>query len=432
MICLVPFIFAVYIGYLSFVLIHRKNPQGFLDIFILSIFGIGISAQLAFYQIALCNHFDGSLLILLNILILAILIMIRSQFTKQKLTNVLKETTLNVVYFILAISFFLWLSIILSTHNPYGDWDAWSFWNLRARYLLLSDVNWKDIYTCFGYGVKHPCLLSHWILWGWTWTGESTSFPIFTTSMLMVITAGILVYGLIEWTRKPWVSLLAGVYLCSIPYFLTHSISQYADIMVSFYLLACVLMLMRLIKDPQGSQAIWCGGLLGLLSFTKDEGILGAAILLVLISIFLRKQKIDKILIPLYSAYVLIFCATLMVKIWMMSTPSGINHFEFKHFFEWQRWVLIIKYFYHAYVNGGVILIPVLICFWRVRNKFDRYASFIVSFIIIFISCGFILYVLDKIDLAWRLNRTAYRVVYQILPLFIFLLFYCVFKKRDN
>jgi hypothetical protein len=237
-----------------------------------------------------------------------------------------------------------------------------------------------------------------------------------------------------EWTQRSWGSLLAGVFLCSIPYFLMHSVSQYSDIVMAFFLLASVLMMMCFMKDPRRSQAVWVGLLLGLMSFTKDEGILASWILLFLITVYLNRSGFRRLAWPLFGTYLLIACATVMVKIWTLTAARGVNQIDLLHFFQWPRWIFILRYFLKVFMKisyGGIFIIPIMMMLWRSHNIFDRYAKLIVWFLIIFISTFFLLYVVVKNDLGWRLWTTSYRLIYQILPLSVFLLFYCVFKKKE-
>jgi hypothetical protein len=36
-----------------------------------------------------------------------------------------------------------------SAANPYGAWDAWSIWNLRARFLAQPDASWRRVLDYF-------------------------------------------------------------------------------------------------------------------------------------------------------------------------------------------------------------------------------------------------------------------------------------------
>jgi predicted membrane channel-forming protein YqfA (hemolysin III family) len=38
-------------------------------------------------------------------------------------------------------------SIIIAMRNSHGNWDAWAIWNLRARYLFRSGLNWQSAYA---------------------------------------------------------------------------------------------------------------------------------------------------------------------------------------------------------------------------------------------------------------------------------------------
>jgi hypothetical protein len=104
-----------------------------------------------------------------------------------------------------------------SAAGPYGNWDAWSLWNLRAKLLSQSDAGWKNAFSPLlnqlaGRGATHgdyPLLLSGYIARCWSLTGTTgdVTAPIAVAGLFSLATVGLLVAGLAVlrgWTAAPW------------------------------------------------------------------------------------------------------------------------------------------------------------------------------------------------------------------------------------
>ena len=84
------------LGWLSYELIFRRSPYAFLDLCIVFLFGMGISAQLTFYQIFFWNKFDPNILIIIHCLLISILLLVRIFIIKP---SALATPRANVAYF---------------------------------------------------------------------------------------------------------------------------------------------------------------------------------------------------------------------------------------------------------------------------------------------------------------------------------------------
>src|SRR5262249_32135630 len=147
---------------------------------------------------------------------------------------------------------------------PYGDWDAWALWNFRANFLYRAGEHWQDILH-FNLHGQQPWFLPLLVASGWALTGHENVFVPQAAALLGFIgIAGLMVYGLSERIGRAK-DLLAGVYLCSVSFFLQHSASQYADLWVAYYVLAAVICMER-------GRMFLAGLFFGLLCMSKNEG----------------------------------------------------------------------------------------------------------------------------------------------------------------
>jgi len=428
-----PLLLTMILGWLSFELIFRKSPWGFLDLCVAFIFGMGLSVELAFYQIFFWNTFDPGKLIIIHFLLIGLMACIRTLSVRPSYI-VFPRSNLTIVPFVLCFLLFMYLVYHCSLNNLYGDWDAWAFWNFHAKQIFTSGINWKDMYT-YSFNVKHPCFLSYWIVWQWSWTGMTLNVPMGDTDLFFMLAVSILVYGLIEWTDNVKASFLAGIFLCSIPLFLVHSVSQYADILFVIFSLTTMLMLLRMFKNPVKSSIVWTCALLGFMTLVKDEAIVASLILMGFVLIFLNRRSRSSFILAA-AVFLLASMPTIMTKHWLMGTYQGqINQMEVKYLFEPDRYATILKYYGGIFLKntwGGIFIIPAWIFFQGMMGQLDEKAKFWAKFLALFCTVFFLLYGALKYQLDWRLATTADRMIYEVLPAFIFLIFYILFRKMGK
>jgi hypothetical protein len=169
--------------------------------------------------------------------------------------------------------------------NPYGDWDAWAIWNLRAKYLAGPGETWRYAFSPL-LTLTHPdypLLTSGFIAQAWKAGGgqTTTTIPI-ATSLLFTGSALALLVASLALLRGPSLGLLAGLVALANTSFLTHCVSQYADVPLAFYYLATLVavFLGAAVESQRGSALALAGFFASLAAWTKDEGILFAAVVL--------------------------------------------------------------------------------------------------------------------------------------------------------
>jgi hypothetical protein len=156
--------------------------------------------------------------------------------------------------------------------NPQGGWDAFSIWNLRARFLLHT-ATWKFAVTPFPVGahMEYPLLLSSVVARGWTYGGSpSPNVPI-ATAFVFAVGLVLLLVSTLALARGASAGLLAGVILLASPAFMTQAPSEYADVPLAFFFLAAL----ALITQGRTSRCLSLAGVFaGFAAWTKNEGAL--------------------------------------------------------------------------------------------------------------------------------------------------------------
>ena len=133
----------------------------------------------------------------------------------------------------------------ISRVDPHGAWDAWSIWNLRARYLAGGQATWR--YAVSKYIIlqhpDYPLLTSSLTAHAWVNSGSiGARVPIAVALAFMLATVLVLVAGVVR-SRGAMPGLCAGAMLLAAPEWFKLGAAQYADIPLGFYFLATLALL---------------------------------------------------------------------------------------------------------------------------------------------------------------------------------------------
>ncbi len=158
-------------------------------------------------------------------------------------------------------------------NNPQGGWDAWSIWNLRARFFaapgVLAQRAWSSAFTWTQ--PEYPLLLSAFLARCWTYAGSMTeAAPMAVSYLFFLALLAMLIGGVSAW-RSPGLGLLAGLVLLGSPMFLNEVIAEYADVPLACYFAGATLFVVL-------DRPILAGLLAGFAAWTKDEGLLYLAV----------------------------------------------------------------------------------------------------------------------------------------------------------
>ena len=159
--------------------------------------------------------------------------------------------------------------------TPHGMWDAWGFWNTRARMLFLASEHWQEAFNAAVPHPDYPPLLPLTVVRFWEWQQEaSTSSPFFTSIAFTALNA-LLLLAILSLTRNVTQGLLAVIVLLSSEFVVRWGAAQYADLPLAFYYLAATSCALMAMKQPAATKPWFAmlGLMLGAAAFTKNEGV---------------------------------------------------------------------------------------------------------------------------------------------------------------
>jgi hypothetical protein len=164
----------------------------------------------------------------------------------------------------------------VSDSNPQGGWDAFSIWNLRARFLLHTGT-WHYAVTPFPVGahMEYPLLLSGVVARGWTYAGSLSPFVPIATALVFAVALVLLLVSALALQRGASTGLLAGVVLLANPSFVNQAPSQYADVPLAFFFVAALALIVLGGGSARPTRYLSLAGVFaGFAAWTKNEGAL--------------------------------------------------------------------------------------------------------------------------------------------------------------
>ncbi|HEX8984383.1 MAG TPA: hypothetical protein VF767_03090 [Bryobacteraceae bacterium] len=329
-----------------------------------------------------------------------------------------------------------WLS---SAQAPDGGWDAWSIWNLRARFLLRGGPHWRDAFSqgLYWSHPDYPLLLPGAVAHNWKWIGQDlSSAPAALAFAFTFGTAGLLAASL-ACLRNLRLGLVAGIFLLATPGYIEQGASQYADVPLSFFILATFTLLAMADGFPASSTGltVLAGFAAACAAWTKNEGQLFLASVLAThfaVSAYAppRRGAVRRSLWFVAGALP-VLCVLLYFR---MTLAPATDLFAGSHgsiaarVFEGKRYVAIAgAMLEHLWNFGGLAVPPFLLLAAYVGlagfGQDLKYRKSVISAAAALGLClaGFgVVYLLSPGDLEWRLNTSLSRLFMQLWPGTIF------------
>jgi hypothetical protein len=244
--------------------------------------GLGATSCLSFlYLVASDGRLDGlpvaEILVLLALLGWAIFRHPREKSAlldrDEKVTWTVAAPTAALAVFLMGVATFA----LSSACWPHGDWDAWSMWNLHARFLYRGGEHWTSLFTTQldWSPPDYPLMLPASVMRSWVFAGgETVGGPILIAFVFMAGVVLTLFSGLAVLSGTGRASL-AAIILVATPFFVGHSAAQYADVPLSFFYLATLVLLCLSEREETPSGILALAGLTcGMAAWTKNEGLL--------------------------------------------------------------------------------------------------------------------------------------------------------------
>ena len=331
-----------------------------------------------------------------------------------------------------------------STSKPHGEWDAWSIWNLHARFLYRSGTFWKNAFSSqLGWShPDYPLLVPGAIAMSWTLArSESTLAPIALAFLFTFASAGIVTstLGILRGKTQAWIG---GALLLATVAFTEIGSMQYADVPLGFYILATVALLCLQDRYPTDPRFTILAGLTaGFAAWTKNEGLLFVIVVVAARAIamlrFGARPALLRQLGGLGAGLALPLAVVAFFKL-HFAPPNDLTARTsgeiIKHLTDYGRWVTVLVGFADSAWHFGAIvvqgqieggfLIPVvlvLVLYWLLMrfhvDQSDRLPVATAALTVGLMLLGdFAVYLLLPNDLDWQIQTSLDRILLQLWP----------------
>ncbi len=426
------------LGFLLIHLISSKKPIDSLQKIVLSpVVGLGLSGQLMFYGLVINEAYSPAWAWGLHAAALVLLILLNRQTLKIPQVSLERRTLWGLgVVLLLLIPF--WRE---AHFFPFGGWDAWSCWNLKARFIFLGGEDWKRMLdpVMWQSNNHYPFLLPLINVWGWSFYGEPTVLvPMFNAVTLSFLTAALMWTSVDRLTASRW-SFLPSVVLFSIPFMVTLSISQYSDILVALYLLTALIALTHARLENNSGWAAISGCCVGLMSFVKTEGMVAGAIIFTMAFVyFLAGRRDTRLLGSFMIAALLFLLPTIIFKLLLapanVAFTNGLTSTESPATLQRLQWIgmfLTVELVAQKW-NGLWILLLSGIALAGLKSLRDgRWIT--PAVILSFLACALGYYYLNTyFEVLWWLKTSLNRVLFIILPALVWWAFYSLLSSSKT
>jgi hypothetical protein len=424
-------------------------------------FGLGMFSVVFF----LCLLLGGAHLILIDVGVCAVLLVSFLGFRAHTpLTVPIRERSLDqlgwlprvlTIAFAIALCAAIYSAIMRMLAYPHGEgWDAFSIWNLHARFLFRGGLNWRDGFTPLlpwshpDYPLLLPGVAAHF----WSYLGhDSPAVPAIIGLLFTFSTVGLL-FSALSILRGRTAAMLAATALLATPSFIEQGTSQYADVPLSFFILATLALIGLHDDHTQDDSSKRTPGLLALAglaaacgAWTKNEGLLFLCAIVAARGFTLlrgetsaenwsaRLRQLAPLLVATVPALLLIayFKRFIAPPGDLFSDPTTTLH---KLLDPARYWAIIRWYFKGFFRFGRWLLIPgslLLIAFYFAAGKEDRpqpRSGIRTSALALALTLAgyFAVYLITPYDIYWHLRFSLTRLFLQLWPSAIFLIFLMV------
>lgn len=337
-----------------------------------------------------------------------------------------------------------------SFQTPFGEWDAWAIWNLRAGFLA-SGSEWLQGFSeeIAWSHPDYPLLLPLNVARLWITQAErSVLAPILLGLIYQLSLVGLLITS-VMFFRGNLQGIIAGI-IGFVVLFVSLNFKLYADIPIAYYFLAAnaLIFFAGVSSTNKHRYLILAGFLTGAALWTKNEG------WAFLVSITLAKVLLDLIYRNILSkslkwwGYFLIgLSPLLLVTVYFKiayAPPgdilSGLDLIAIKaKLLTVSRYLTIIRSTRNQIFNYGNLIVPffplLVIYGIMVGISFPKSQArdilFLTLRVLLLVMIYFFVYLFTPKDLNWHLNTSIERLITQVLPSFLLLYFLVVSTTND-
>jgi arylsulfatase A-like enzyme len=320
--------------------------------------------------------------------------------------------------------------VLYARQLPHGTFDAWAIWTSRAR-LLHRGEDLAEIFAVLRKAhPDYPLLVPGSVAAQFALAGsESPLLPQMTGALFMLAAAGGVVLGVRRLSGSRIWAALAGALLLATPNYLYWGSSQCADLPLACLLLLTVVALAALLDDaPPWLGAGTAGFLLGLLGWTKNEGMPLTLILLALFAAAALWTGRRALVVPVLVGALPGWLGSLLFR-WLWAPKTDLGYFAddlWLRLAEPGRWSTVGEAFalrldpVRGFDSWGLVWLAagLALLVGGLRHRAPAPALRFARWVLLAVWLAwFGVFVGTPLDLTWHLQTALDRLLLQLMPL---------------
>ncbi|MGD0229924.1 MAG: glycosyltransferase family 39 protein [Syntrophorhabdales bacterium] len=351
-----------------------------------------------------------------------------------------------VIAFCVACACALVALIMVSMNKPHGGGDSYAIWNLRARFLFRGhDGRWgRGFSSLIAWShPDYPLLVPSTIARLWTYLGTDTPRAAQLVSAFFTVETFVLVLFSLAFLRGVTQGLPAALFLLGCAPFIRLGGSQYADIPMGFFMLSSLVLLAvgeEAEGEGHGGLVTLAGTAAGFAAWTKNEGMLFVCAILAARAVVLLVRRGPRVSFRESARFLSGLLPVLLVVFYFkghyappndLFGSQGLQPFV-QRLTDLHRYGMIAKTFAHKMLSWGNGLTPVFAAYLvavgvgagaEAGRRYGTTAATGFVMLALMVVGYFFTYVLTPHDLRWHLDSSLERLLLQLWPSFLFVVF---------
>ena len=338
----------------------------------------------------------------------------------------------------LVVNGYIWLQRFRD--ESLGFWDAFAIWNLKARFFFFdAGEHWQRAFSDIieWSHTDYPLLLPLNVARLWTYAGDADQTISALLSVAFSTLALAILFAAIAQARGRPLAFLGALALLASPQFMAQTTWQISDIPTGTFLATSFALILAGARRPHDRFALLfaAGVSAGAAAWTKNEGLLFAlAIPFALAVVGPRVEWRERLTEVFQFAKGLALPLALLLAVNL--TVGGENDLaadftwtSLGRIFEWTRHQMIITSFFNmTLMLTGLPLLGLLLGLgvWSGfprRTIESRYLAAATLALALQLAGYYFIYLITERDLAWHLATSNLRLLIQLYPSTLLLLF---------
>ncbi len=312
---------------------------------------------------------------------------------------------------------------------PHGREDAWSNWNLVARFIYYSnDISNAVNYISSSSFPGYPFMLGLDVASGWIYlTSVTTRVPIIVAALFTFSIPPILFFGLLK-NKGIQIAAIATIIVAG-PWLLQGT-TLMADVPLAAYYLSAAVLISFYYSEEEAGLAALAGVFAGFTGWVKNDGLPFTLItFMVMLLISLRKKDASGIL--RFAMGMAIPVIVIVTYHQFLAAPGNIvagPNDMLPRLLDMSRFQTVLvffiqqTYYFGSPANAYAITLLAILLIGGIDTR-NVNALFSASIFLLQYAVYFAVYLITPLDLTWHLNTSMPRVFSHIAPLLAFAVF---------